>query len=204
MYDYIIYDFDGTLSDTYPVFAEALVNMLDKYNIENDYNTVYSQLKISVGHALSQYDFGVDSKEARKEYAHIHHALGRQKQEAFPEAAEILQYAIDHGKKNYIYTHTGKFVYEMLDKMGLSNYFEFVLDGSYNFPSKPAPDALMFLCEKCNIDKSRAIMIGDRDIDIKAAHAVGIHGCLFDTENYYTECEAEYKINSLLELKNII
>ena len=204
MYDYIIYDFDGTLSDTYPIFAEALVNMLNNHNIENDYNTVYSQLKKSVGYALDQYDFGMNKEQVRKEYAHIHHELGRQKQQAFPEAAEILQYAIDHGKKNYLYTHTGKFVYEMLDKMGLSGYFEFVIDASYNFPTKPAPDALIFLFEKCNIDKSRAIMIGDRDIDINAAHAAGIHGCLFDTENYYPECDAEHKINSLLDLKKIM
>jgi len=35
---------------------------------------------------------------------------------------------------------SGKFVYELLDKMNLNKYFDFVLDGSYNFPSKPAPD----------------------------------------------------------------
>lgn len=204
MFEYLIFDFDGTLSDTYPIFAEALVELLNRHNIPNDYNTVYSQLKRSVGYALKQYEFNLPLDVIKKEYAHIHHALGREKQVAFPEAAEILQYAKDHGRKNYIYTHTGKFVYEMLNKMKLNEFFEFVLDGSYGFPSKPAPDAINFLCTKCSIDKSRALMIGDRDIDIGAGHAGGLKGCLFDPEDYYTDCNADYKIKSLLELKDII
>jgi len=204
MYDYLIYDFDGTLSDTYPIFTEALVSLLNRYNIKNDYNTVYSQLKVSVGYALSQYEFERDGNQIRKEFSELRHELGRAKQKAFEESYEILQFALDNHKKNYIYTHTGKFVYELLDKMNLNKYFDFVLDGSYNFPSKPAPDAINFLCKKCNIDKSRALMIGDRDIDIGAGHAAGIKGCLIDVGNYYPNYNADYRIQSLLELKNII
>lgn len=204
MYDYLIYDFDGTLSDTYPIFTEALVSLLQHYNIESDYDIAYAQLKVSVGYALEQYDFGKDINIIRKEFSELRHELGRMKQVAFKESAEILQYALDQNKKNYIYTHTGKFVYELLDKMNLSQYFDFVLDGSYKFPAKPAPDAIDFLCKTCNIDKSRTLMIGDRDIDIGAGHAAGIKGCLIDVGNYYPCCNAEYKIQSLLELKKII
>ena len=88
--------------------------------------------------------------------------------------------------------------------MNLSQYFDFVVDGSYKFPAKPAPDAVDFLCKKCNIDKSRALIIGDRDIDIGAGHAAGIKGCLIDVGNYYPSYPADYRINSLLDLKQII
>lgn len=204
MFDFIIYDFDGTLSDTYPRFAEALVELTRRHNIETDYETAYRHLKKSVGYSFKQYHWDVPISDIANEFRHIHHAIARERQEAFPEAAEILKYAIDHGKKNYLYTHTGKFAYEMLEKMHLGQYFEFVLDGSYGFPSKPAPDGLNFLCEHCNIDRSRAIMVGDRDIDIGAAHAAGVKGCLIDIDNYYTNCEVEYRIDSLLDLKKII
>ena len=204
MFDYIIYDFDGTISDTYPVFAKAFVETAASYNIPVNYDTVYKQLKISVGHALKQYSWNDDMENVKSQFKKNHHRLARQYQEAFPEAKEILQYAIDHGKKNYLYTHTGKFAYEMLAKMGLTQYFEFVLDGSYGFPSKPAPDAFNFLCQKCNIDKNRAIMIGDRDIDVGAAHAAGAKGCLIDTDNLYVDCVVDYRIDSLLDLKHII
>ena len=94
-------------------------------------------------------------------------------------------------------------VNEMLEKMGISDLFEFVLDGSYGFPSKPKPDALLFLMEKCNIDPKTAIMIGDRDIDTDAAHNAGIAGCLIE-DGYYPDCKTEYYIKTLSELKNIL
>ena len=47
-------------------------------------------------------------------------------------------------------------------------------------------------------------MIGDRDLDIEVAHNAGIDACLFDSENFYPELQAEYKISSLNELKEII
>ena len=47
-------------------------------------------------------------------------------------------------------------------------------------------------------------MIGDRNLDIDVAHAAGIHACMIDPENYYPDIKAEYRINSLLELKEIL
>ena len=118
MFDYIIYDFDGTISDTYPVFAKAFVETAESYGMHVDYDTVYKQLKISVGYALKQYDWNDDMDNVKAKFKSNHHRLARQYQEAFPEAKEILQYAIDKGKKNYLYTHTGKFAYEMLNASG--------------------------------------------------------------------------------------
>ena len=201
MYDYLIYDFDGTISDTYPVFAKALIELLNRHDIKGDYKTAYNQLKVSVGYALKQYDI---SDETRKEYKEIHRELAIAEQCAFPEAEEILKFAKDNGKKNYIYTHTGSLVHKLLEKMKLTGYFEFVLDGSYGFLRKPAPDALNYLIEKCGIDRSRAIMIGDRDIDAEAAKNAGIAGCLIDSEGYYPDCVTDHYIKSLSELKKII
>ena len=48
----IIFDFDGTLSDTYPVFTEALLTVMDRHGIHDTYESVYSKLKVSVGTAI--------------------------------------------------------------------------------------------------------------------------------------------------------
>lgn len=201
MFDYLIFDFDGTVSDTYPVFTKALIRLLAENGIDADYETAYKQLKVSVGYALDQYDINED---ARRGYMKIFKEIAREEQKAFPEAAQILEFSKRAGKRNYIYTHTGKFVYELLDKMELTGYFDFVLDGSYDFPRKPAPDALNFIIEKCGIDRSRAIMIGDRPIDTDAAANAVIAGCLIDVGGYFPDYKTDYHINSLLELKDII
>jgi len=203
MYEYIIYDFDGTIANSYPVFAKALVETMKRHGKELTYQTAYDQLKVSVGHAIRLNASIEGVKELTAEFYEIYFEIARKELEAFSDAKDILQYVIDHKKKNYIYTHTGKFVYEMLEKMGISDMFEFVLDGSYGFPSKPKPDALLFLMKKCNIDPQKALMVGDRDIDTNAAHNAGIAGCLIE-DGYYPDCKTEYYIKHLSELKNII
>lgn len=204
MYDFLIYDFDGTLSDTYPVFTEAFLRMMDKYNIPRDRDTVYALLKQSVGAALSHYDFPMSGKAGREEFEAIYQPIALEMQQLFPESEEILRFGLAKGKKNYVYTHSGLWVYALMDRMGIRDCFDFVLDCTYDFPRKPAPDALNFLIEKCGIDKSRALMIGDRDLDIEVAHNAGIAACLYDPENYYPDLQAEHRITSLLELKDII
>ena len=201
MYDFLIYDFDGTISDTYPVFTRALLELLSRLGKQTDYNKAYSQLKVSVGHALKFY--GLSDHE--KEYHSIWKEMALAEQKAFPGAHEILRYAKSRGKKNYLYTHTGRIVYDLLCKMGISDCFDFILESTtYKFPRKPAPDALNFIIKTCGIDRSHALMIGDRDIDIEAARAAGIDGCLFDPDGYYLDCKAEHYIKSLLDLKAII
>lgn len=204
MYDFLIYDFDGTLSDTYPVFTEAFLNMMEKYGIPKDRDTVYGLLKQSVGAAVNHYDFPMSGKEARAEFEKIYEPIALEKQQLFPEAEGILRFGMEKGKKNYVYTHSGLWVYSLMERMGIRDCFDFVLDCTYDFPRKPAPDALNFLIEKCEIDKSRALMIGDRDLDIEVAHNAGIAACLFDSENFYPNLQAEYRITSLDELKEII
>ncbi len=204
MYDYLIYDFDGTLSDTYPIFTEAFLKLMERYNIPKDYDTVYGLLKQSVGAALNHYEFGIPKKEARVEFEGIYRPIAVEKQNLFPDAADILRFGMKQNKKNYVYTHSGTWVYDLLERMEIRDCFDFVLDSSYDFPRKPAPDALNFMIEKCDIDRSRALMIGDRDLDIEVAHAAGIDACLIDGENFYPSLKAEYRIKTLSELKEIM
>lgn len=203
-YKHLIYDFDGTLSDTYPCFTETLLELIKKYGISDTYENVYSNLKVSVGYALKQYDFGKDSAEARRDFHVIHDELAPQIQKPYPEAEEILRYAMAQGHKNYLYTHSGKIVKILLEQWGIADCFEDIIDSTMKFPTKPAPNALNYLCEKHGLDKKDCIMIGDRDIDTDCGHNAGMKGCLFDPDHYYDNADVDYRIEHLLELKNII
>ena len=47
MYQNIVYDFDGTISDTYPIFTKALLVLLERHGIKGDYDECYALLKVS-------------------------------------------------------------------------------------------------------------------------------------------------------------
>lgn len=203
-YKHLIYDFDGTLSDTYPCFTEAVLQTLKNFGMSDTYESVYAKLKVSVGYTMRCYDFGMDSAEARKYFHDIHNVLAPKIQKPYPEAEEILRYAMANGHKNYLYTHSGKIVKVLLEKWGIADCFEDIIDSTMSFPTKPAPDALNYLCAKHGFDKKDCIMIGDRDIDTDCGRNAGMKGCLYDPEHYYDSADVDYRIENLLELKNII
>ena len=56
MYQNIVYDFDGTISDSYPIFTKALLVLLEHHGMKEDYGACYALLKESVGAALRHFD----------------------------------------------------------------------------------------------------------------------------------------------------
>ena len=202
MYEHLIYDFDGTLSDTYPVATKALLDLLRERGLEEEYDTAYAKLKISFRHAVRSYS-QFDYDELYPTFVARAKEYSLRVQQPFAETKEILAAAVKAGKKNYIYTHSGPEVLEILEKWGIAQYVTYVLDKSHPFPSKPDPTALKFLCDKFSIDPANVLMIGDRDIDIEVGHNAGMKAVLFDPEGFYADLPTDFRINNLLELQDL-
>ncbi len=207
MIEHLIYDFDGTIADSYPIFMQLWYTVAKRHNITVpcDYNTFYRELKKTGYDAylalrcedIITYDqFLEEFHELQEEH--------RMEFPAFPEAIDLLRSAKAAGKKNYLYTHTGPVVNQMLENLGIAELFEFVLDSSYHFPLKPAPDALIFLSEKLNLKPEECMMIGDRPIDAHAGMFAGMRGCLWDAEGLFPDARVDYYIKDLSEVKKIV
>lgn len=203
MYDNIIYDFDGTVADSYPYFTRALCLTLEHYGKHDSYAAVLGHLKISVRHALRYYNFD-NRAEAKKLMYEFYHKIALEEEMPIKGAAEALEFARKQGKRNFLYTHSDEFPRILLRKWGLLDEFTFIIDSTMNFPAKPAPDALNFLCERFSLDRDRSVMVGDRDIDVMAGLNAGMHGCLFDDGHFYDSFSCEHIIRDLSELPKII
>lgn len=66
-----------------------------------------------------------------------------------------------------------KFTLPLLEKSELADFFEVVVSGDSLPKKKPDPIQLHHICAKLNVLPSEAIMVGDSDTDIAAAHAAG-------------------------------
>lgn len=203
-YRNIVYDFDGTLSDTYPVFTEALLQTLREYGLESDYRTAYDRLKVTVTYALQSYPFPAEYKEVHDRFHALHDAMAMDHQMPVSFAEEILRYAKTTGRRNYIYSHSGDIVGRLLEKWAWTDLFDGILDAQVKLPRKPAPDGLFWICDKYGLEKSETLMVGDRDIDTDCARNAGIDGCLFDPEHYCDTAVVNYRILKLTELKEIL
>lgn len=203
-YTNFIYDFDGTLSDSYPIFTKSFLQVLEHHGFSDTYAHVLSLLKRTVRTAIESYPFTASYKEVSEEYRALREAMMLTEAKPVEGARELLAYVAKHGGRNYLYTHSGGFVLQLVEKWGMAPYFTDVITADHGFPSKPAPDALNYLLQKHCMDKSQTLMIGDRDIDLEAGHGAGIKGILLELDDYYKHYACELRVPRLLDIKRFL
>jgi len=174
-----IWDFDGTLFDTYPVIIENLRLALNEYDCDcNPTEAMYLMLD-TIAAARDYYadKFGIDRELLATAYGYYHkEAAASLRAEPFAGVQEVLEHIRATGRHSYIFTHRK---YEetiaYLRKYGLDSYFQDIIGpDSPHFAWKPAPDAVLYLMEKYQMDPSRTVMIGDRDCDLGSGRNAGI------------------------------
>lgn len=207
MIEHFIYDFDGTIADSYHLFVRFCHEIAQNHGIQIpcDDNTLYRALKNTAydGYLALECEDRLDYQAFLDEFHGLQEKY-RSEFQAFPNIKEILALAISHSKKNYLYTHTGSVVAEMLRNMGLLEYFTFILDSTYGFPLKPAPDALLFFLKKFQLDPKSCVMIGDRPLDAHAGMNAGMYGCLWDGESLFTDAKVDFYTTELTQIPTLL
>lgn len=180
MYSHFIWDFDGTLFDTYPAMAGSLFETLRLHGCDAPYEEVYSVMKQSVSYAFDFYAARMEwSREIEDEYASRRKAIEADVCMPFPGVTELLRAIVENGGKNYIYTHRGATLWPMLEKHGIKDLFVECVTSENGFARKPAPDGLNYLVEKYAMAPDKTVMIGDRELDILSGKNAGIKTCAY-------------------------
>ncbi len=204
MYKHIIWDFDGTLFDTYQVMGRALQQSFQKIGIDEPLEQIIGLMKISISKALKYYQdkYNID-EDFNREYETLRRGMELEECKPFPGVLEMLKHIKDTGRYNYIYTHRGISTINLLKKHGIEDSFTDCITSQHSFERKPSPAAILYFIEKYNMKLQEAIMIGDRDLDILSAKNAGIQACFFDET--CLKCEAaDYNIKSISQLREII
>ena len=204
-YDHFIFDFDGTLSDSYAAFVKAAMIIAEKYGVEaNREETYYLLKKYSTVHLFNTLPYGEQKDEAYAEFSKLSKELIANEAEMIEGTVELLEYIAANGGKSYVYSHSGEVVLTNAKRWGIDKFFTDYMLGDKTYPRKPAPDALLVLVGRHSLDLSRSVMIGDRDIDVLAGRNAGMAGILIDDENFYPDLEVEHRVGSLTDIKNCI
>ena len=175
----IIWDFDGTLFDTYPVMSQLLSEMFKEKGIQESSQAIMMNMKISIGHALKFYrekydleDLFFETYSDRRKSAEIEFS------KPFGGIVEAIKTTMNHGAQHFVYTHRGTSTFVLLEKHDLLPLFVDCFTKDLGFPAKPAPDALNALAAKHKLSKEECIMVGDRDIDAFAGLNAGMQACM--------------------------
>lgn len=198
---HIVFDWDGTLADTYPVISAAYNYTFDKLGLPR---ISYDEIKRITATLQNKdnltYIFGERKEEAAKfyyEYINVHHAANL---EPMPYAKDMVEHCRKLGQKCYLLTNKKtKYVAEEINKIGFNGLFDKVIAAGEFAEDKPHPIATHALFDNKLPETDTILVIGDGEADVKVARTYDHDGkktkCLiYDPKQKYNGTEPDYKI----------
>ena len=203
-YESIIWDFDGTLFDTYPGMCRNLRQAMNSIGIQVSEDELMPRFLISLRVAIEYCaeQGGIDSDTAFQTYRNWVREHPLPEALPYPNAGTILAAFQASGGRNFIFTHRGESVHEYLAQQGWTSYFTEVVPFGSNFERKPSPSGNLYLMNGHSLDSEKTLAVGDRELDILAAKAAGVDACLVSRTS--TESAADYRVCDLEELYAVI
>ena len=152
----LIWDFDGTLFDTYPDITRALIDVLKKdYGVPYDYKQAYSLAKASITFCIESLadEFNIDRKEFSENFKKRYFGELTFEDKPFEGVKEVLEYTSKLGG-NFIITHRGsESLKEFLTRNNFTKYFIEIVSSDENFPLKPDPSSFNYIIDKYKLKK---------------------------------------------------
>ena len=219
MYQYLLFDLDGTLTDS----AEGIIKCV-QYAAEKMGAKFKDaeELRVFVGPPLSEsfrkvYGFSeADTQQAIVYYRERFKPIGMFENSVYPGIPEMLKAMKENGKVNLIASSKPEeFVKTILEHFDIAKYFDIIvgasMDESRNTKEAVIEEALLQLK---NTDRygqysdDKCVMIGDRKYDILGAKYFGLRNIAvsygFAPEGELEEAGADIIVDTVEELTQVL
>lgn len=213
MYQYILFDLDGTLTDPGLGITNSVMYALKKFDIEvEDRAKLYKFIGPPLKESFETfYGFSNEESDLAVEYYREYFKVkGLYENEVYAGIEELLT-ALKAKKKSLIVATSKpeEFAVEILKHFHLDHYFDFIAGATMDGSRSIKADVISYALENCKIeDLSSAIMVGDREHDILGAKQVGLQsiGVLYGYGNYeeFKAAGATYIAENTGDILNII
>lgn len=180
-YSNIIFDFDGTITDSKHDIAGAQVWVLQQlgvtsYKPEDLFRHIGKSLEETFT-ALLPPTLHERIPDAAKMYSEYYQPRSLETTTLFPGVKETLEILRLHGKRLAIAsTKRGVGIKRATDHFGITEYFQ-QLQGSEGIPHKPDPTIIDMILEEQQWRPGDTLMVGDTDKDILAGKNAGVATC---------------------------
>lgn len=201
----LIWDFDGTLFDTYPLMAASLQQAMQEEGHEVPIADIRMRMAVTLGETLRYYKktYGI-TDQTIKRYTQIMYGKGERAAKPFEGAEALCARIVQEGGHNHLCTHRGASARMYMDAWGISRYFEVYVTEDDGLARKPAPDMVQRILDKTGRPRDTFMMLGDRELDILAAQAAGVKGCRFTAGEKPETTAAEYTIEKMADFFDVV
>ncbi|MBR4290276.1 MAG: HAD-IA family hydrolase [Oscillospiraceae bacterium] len=172
----ILFDLDGTLTDSGEGIMKSAVYALSHYGIPEPPAEV---LRTIVGPPLdaSFIRLGVPADKAAEAiqiYRSRYIPTGRFENSPYPGIRELLEQLLQDGHKLFVATSKPEWIAkEVLEHFDLAKYFTMICGASTDFSRNSKEAVIAYLLEECGAQE-HAIMVGDTKFDVIGAKVHGI------------------------------
>lgn len=203
-YTNYIWDYDGTLMDTYPAMAEAMRQSLKARDINMPADEIEAIMRVSMGDARRHYQAKLGLDDAffdqfavdRIEYERLH-------ARPFEGMVDVCRHIAESGGRNLLFTHRGPSALMFLEAFGVKEYFSGYVTSETPVARKPSPEGIDYLMRQHNLAPDDTVMVGDRRIDILSGVNAGVHTCFFSPLGETCDV-AEYNVTGFGDLLETI
>ena len=202
----IIWDFDGTIYDTYPRIVDSFDQIMNGkyhfgYSLLDLRNMIFVDTKYCVRMIAEEYN--LEQELLLREVRAYYDLESKVSEYVFESAKRYIQSTL--GKvRHYLVTHRDKqSTLEKLSEASIDRYFETIITKDDGFPEKPNPDSFISIIRKSSVPRELFYCIGDRDLDIEAGRNAGIKAIFFSTDDEIKE-NADFNISDHDQLEEIL
>lgn len=180
-YDIFFFDLDGTITDSSLGITNSVMHALKKYGItETDREKLCRFIGPPLPASFEKY-YGFTKEQAWKSvdyYREYYRDTGIFECTVYDGFEEVLKELKAAGKKLVVATSKPEpFARRIIEHFGLSPYFDYVAGMELDGRRGSKTEVILYALETCGIkDKSKVLMVGDREHDIIGAHETGLDG----------------------------
>ena len=217
MFDTVLFDLDGTLTDPFEGISNSIIYALKKFGIAAPDKPL---LKKFIGPPLtesfSEY-CGLNHSDALRAvdyYREYFSVAGIFENKTYEGVCELLSGLKERGYTAIVATSKPEqFAKAIVQHFGLDQYFKEVCGATMDQSRTQKADVIAYALKKCEIkdeikDKKRAVMVGDRKHDIIGAKTNGLSsiGVLYGygSKEELLEAGANYIANSPVDILHYI
>ncbi len=215
MFDTVLFDLDGTLTDPFEGISNSIIYALKKFGITAPDKPL---LKKFIGPPLTE-SFSEycglnhsDALHAVDYYREYFSVAGIFENKPYEGVCELLSGLKERGYTAIVATSKPEqFAKAIVQHFGLEQYFKEICGATMDQSRTQKADVIAYALKKCEIkekDKKRAVMVGDRKHDIIGAKTNGLSsiGVLYGygSKEELLEAGANYIANSPVDILHYI
>jgi phosphoglycolate phosphatase len=172
----VLFDFDGTLIDSYPAIAASVNHVRALHGLGP---LSVAEVKRHVGrgptYLLARTVGGPDVSADVEAYRAHHPTVLREGTTLLPGARQTLEGLHARGIKLGVCSNKPvAFTRELVAYLGVSAFLDVVLGPEDVGRLKPAPDVLLTALTRLGVAPAEALYVGDMTVDVETARAAGV------------------------------